>query len=273
MSVYRYYLPGKKPSDVTDDMLVSLGLADRLRDCPLKRRGSRIELVEFNNRGPDGGAGVMVTPQPVDRKGVPNLRPENIAAHRTQHDADYWIVWDKTCPPTPEGLQRWETVPGVWEELGDGRLWQCPTVRTCIAYPALPKCYSRLNGQLITSVLPQYERVWHLSATWAVRLLEEYRETPFTRLLGTEGAFDAAVEALSINYRIADEEASLLGLLNDTTIDAVIDAAVDRAWFNDIADSQKKTALWAEVSVGFRSSLRGLVESTEDTNQAEPISS
>jgi hypothetical protein len=273
MSVYRYYLPGVPATKVTDDTLAALGLSERLRDCTLKRhKGNRIEVTDFLNHGPDGSSGAMVTPLPADRKGVATLQAGTYEAHKSQHGA-YWIVWDKRSPPTPEGLERWEMVSGVVCELGDGRLWECPTIRTCVIHPAVPKAYARLNGTMQANVLPQYQRVWGRSAAWSLRLLEEYRETPFVGLLGLEAAFDAAVECVGLNYRVADEEVSLLQLLNDTTIDEVIDAAIDRAWFSDITDSQKKTELWREVSEGFRSSLRGVVEGSQPTNPADPISS
>lgn len=274
MSCYRYYLPGLKPAAVTDDTLVALGLSERLRDCPLgKTRGSRIEISEIIDRGPDGGNGALIVPQPADRKGARSYHPDEFAWHKSQHEGGYWIVWDKLNPPTPEGLQRWETVSGVTCELGDGRLWQCPTIRTCVVYPAVPKAYQRLNGQMLQSVLPQYQRVWERSATWSLRLLEEHRSTPFVGLLGLEGAFDAAVECVGVNYRVSDEEASLLQLMNDSTIDAVMDAAVDNAWFDDITESQKKRELWEQVSADLRSSLRGPEDDSPPTSQAEPTSS
>lgn len=272
MSCYRYYLPRTKPADVTDDTLAALGLSDRLRDCTLKHRGNRVEVVPINDKGPDGGSGALIVPQPADRKGARTYHADEFDWHKSLH-GDYWIVWDRLNPPTPEGLQRWETVSGVWCELGDGRVWQCPTVRTCVVYPAVPKSYQRLNGQMLQTVLPQYQRVWERSAAWSLRLLEEYRDTPLVGLLGLEAAFEAAVECVGVNYRVSDEEASLLQLFNDVTIDSVIDAAVDRAWFDDITESQKKSELWQAVSADFRSSLLGCADGFPLTSQAAPTSS
>lgn len=269
MSVYRYYLPGVKAATVTDAVLAERGIAERLRDCSIARhKGTRIEVSDFNANGPDGSSGAMVIPQPRSRASVPTIRPGQFEAHKSQH-GEYWLVWDPADPPSPAGLERWETVPGVHCELGDGRLWECPTIRTTCRVDHLPAAYSKLNGKLSRQVLPEYQEAWSLSLTWSCRLLDDFRDKPVVQVMGPENAFTGSIKCLALNYRVSDEEVSLLQLLNDRTMDAVIDAAVDRAWFDDVTDGgdQKKSLMYEALS-DLASFWRGLVGSTSDTSQA-----
>lgn len=268
MSVYRYYIPGKKPKDVNDDLLSSLGLSERLRDCLVNRHnGHRVTITEFNSRGPDGSSGVMVTPQPFDRKGVPTLKPENMESWKS--DKDYWIVWDKTCPPAPEGLRRWDTVSGVVCQLGDGREWECPTIRTCLS-PRVPQSYSRTNGQIQCRVLTEYEGVCALATFMSLRLLEQNWETPIRNLFGLQMAFDGALSFLATNYRISSEEAALIGgLINDDAMARIVDAAVDLPFVRDIHEGQKKTGSWAAELEDLRTSLHGIEDFIRDMSQPE----
>jgi hypothetical protein len=271
MSVYRYYLPNVKPADVTDDTLAALGLSDRLRDCPLKRQGSRIEVVPIHNNGPNGSNGALIVPQPADRKGARTYHPDEFAWHKSERD-NYWIVWDKLNPPTPEGLQRWEMVSGVVCELGDGQLWQCPIVRTRLSQCHVPCHLSRPNGVLKVDVLAQYEDIWQLTFGLSVRLLESNWGLQCVEIFGAEVAHDCACKLLAVNYRVSTEEAWLLGLFTTINVDDVIDAAINKHYFEDVATNQKKTEYLETARQRLLNAWRGAAESIQNTHQPGPTS-
>lgn len=275
---FRYYLPGlvlDGSGKVTRAQVEQRGLWDRLDDCVT----GQITTEKFSQngvtKGPDGRAGVLIVPMPHDGGTV--ARTEYAPDHQTWHQSDrgdYWIGVDNDHPPTPEGMVRRRPVNGYEEKLGDGRVWLCPMIRTEIVQPGVPMTYGLSGGRAFGRVDKRCRKVWEASARWCVRFLEEYQQYRIVDLMDAAEAFEACVDCLNLNYRMGPEEATLLGLLNDESMEKIIDAAIDMPEFRAVhvteGDSKKKD-LWRRLLEDWRNSLRGSEDSIPDTDQLEPI--
>jgi hypothetical protein len=216
-----YYVPGWQSA--TLERLESVGLGHAFERSP---------VVGISPRGPDGGAGVILTAE---------------AARRPEWDwqaapgKDWWIGLGGET--TPAYLARKEQIAGHEVELGDGRKWLVPVARTF-------GIGSRLPQRLILG--PDGE-------SWEGRPLERFAavsakaervervmlgdlgddEEPM-RILGEGAAI--AVEALALNYRIGMVEASFLGLLTEPIVHKILWAFIDGPTLEDVFEAREEAA-------------------------------
>ena len=277
IGVFRYFIPGVEPLALTPQEITARGLQDRLGDLITGQASDQIDgaQVSLVRAGPDGTQGTLIVPLPpcgsvVERADFSTDGQRWVKADR----GEYWIGMDNEHPPTPTGMQRPRLVRGVAEKLGDGQVWECPTVRSEILQPRVPCSYGMSGERVIGRVLPQYTEVWHRSNTWCVRLLKEYQEMQIVDLLGVREAFEASVLCLSLNYRMGVKEATLLQLLDDDALEKIIDAAIDAQTFRDLCmnGDQKKRLSLRQLLADWQSTLRGSGVSTPDTHQPAPTS-
>jgi hypothetical protein len=138
-------------------------------------------------------------------------------------------------------------VSGYEHELGDGNTWLCPTIRRAIVFPAVPCSYRRMNGVLQRQPLAKYAGIFERAQRWAAQYLGGDGVPP-------EEQWEASIECLRVNYRLGDEEASLLDVLTDRTMPLVLDAALDVPWLNEAlsgSDPEKKSLLdWLHSELG-----------------------
>lgn len=273
IGVFRYFLPGLDKSAVTPQEIAARGLADRLGDLVTGQASDELASVQISNvRGGPEGDGALIVPMPPDGSIVERAGYYADGQKWVRSDR-YWIGTDDAHHPTPSGLARPRLVRGFAEKLGDGQVWECPTVRAEIMVPRVPCSYGVSGGQVFGRVLPQYQDVWERSVKWCVRFLPDYRDHRMVDLLGVREAIEAAVMCLGLNYRIGAEEATLLmPLLDDEALEKVIDAAIDMPTYRALcADGdQKKSASYQQLLDDFQNSLRSPGVSIPDTPPAEP---
>ena len=150
---------------------------------------------------------------------------------------DWWIGWDKTAKPKPEHLQRSTLVEGMETKLNDGNVWQCPIIRRWegLAFtPAVPQVVGRINGEFVAEVMPRYREVWELSATVWDKFAAKSNIT-------VGELFSACVAFLAVNYRVGDEECTVLQLLTSTTMQEIVTAGLDLATITAVIDEEKKS--------------------------------
>lgn len=272
MGTFRYYLPKAEPNKagrVDIDVVKSRGLWDRLDDSVTGHLARDRYSCNPLAKGPDGGQGLLIVPEPHD--GTPVERAEFVPEHQTwlqSERGNYWIGTDNDHPPTPAGLVRRRVVEGYEHELGDGNLWECPIIRRAIILPAVPCSYSRMNGELTHEPLPEYAPIFQRT----LRFASEYAAGSNVPI---PDQWELAIACLAINYRVGDEEVSLLRLLNDRTLKAVLDAAFDIPWLRaalDGSDTQKKRA-WDSICAAAACTSPGDPASSPDTNPPPQTSS
>lgn len=228
-----YYIPGESKAIAKPAELARLGLGYALED-----RAMGCAVTE----GPGGsGEGVVVAD------------PTRVADHRigyyereqrwrkapglVHRGAPIWVGVFTSAPPTPEDLVRLKPLPGHWVTLGDGQRYVAPVARavdesadSLLAINHLPQGVSvDDDGQWQASgTLPAYERLWRIAlAWWDARIAGAEEQAHGTVEFSFAGGMDAALECLSVNYRISKAEVALLGLFTQTAAREILDAAID----------------------------------------------
>lgn len=264
MGIFLYYLPGVARHEVNRERLIAAGLSAAFADL-LASPGAvepRLTCCEVRNAGPDGGHGVIVGMTPVAGELV---QPVGHYPQRQtwEHGGGYWLGTDNEAPPTPEGLRRPELITGYEHTLGDRNVWTCPIVRRCFVHPMVPRAYRRRGGELVGVVVPEYREIWERSAKWASKAYSG-QAMPVVEL------FDDAALCLGLNYRVGSEEVGRLSLLDDRTIDKVLESAIDAPWLVEaLGDPQKKTVV-ERIIRDLASSSPGPEDSCPDTPPVEP---
>jgi len=170
---------------------------------------------------------------------------------------DAWVGFYTGQAPGPNDLARSTMLDGHAVELGDGRRWIVPIAvggpeegdAELTRYRTLPHV-DRLDEDgnwTVGDVLPRYAPLWDAAAAWwdakwsAAGEDNEAADTgdAIRVIFKIDDARGAAVTILAANYRVSAIEVSLLGLLNDQTRVAILDAAID--WPTIAAWVQKKT--------------------------------
>lgn len=162
-----------------------------------------------NAHGPDGGGGALI--------GWPG-RGETLAMNLERQEwrecnprgefpkGRAWIGWNRDLPPCPLTLRRKKQVGGELLRLADGREWLIP-----IASQAPRRMGRDSTGHVSAIMLPQYEAFFQ-SAWEALNLFVDKGGQVFVPY---EQGFEAAVRILAMNYRITEELATELSLIDD----------------------------------------------------------
>ncbi|MBK8916459.1 MAG: hypothetical protein IPM64_17980 [Phycisphaerales bacterium] len=278
MGTFRYYLPRALPNAagrVDRAVLEARGLWDRLDDVVTGQLAHDRYSANHLRQGPDGGEGLLLVPEPHDGSVVE--RAAFVPEHQTwwpgegpevggrRPEISYWIGIDRDYPPTPAGLARRDLVGGYEHTLGDGHVWVCPTIRRALFLPGVPCSYAKVGGELVREPLPQYARIFRRTLEFAARFAAG--EAP-----PAADQWDLAVACLAVNYRVSNEEVSQLRLINDRTLELVMDAAFDLPWLREAtsgADPQKKRA-WEAIRSALASTSAGDPESFPNTTPPLP---
>lgn len=221
-------------------------------------------------KGPGGTAqGVVVADArlPADRVGFwPDRQTWSKVPGSTA-----WCGYYTDEPPTPEELLRAEPLPGHRVELADGRPWLVPVARGVAEdgwYHTLPR-QSVLDesGQWTRGdVVAKYGRLWETACQWwdALNAATVESAGDAARLVfDFAGIHDAAVVALSANYRLGRIEAALLGIFDDRCVRRVLDALVDWPTLEEFA----KKKIEADRQAAGSSSEPGKPADSQATDQ------
>ena len=214
------YIPGGTGYDA-EAHLAKVGLSS-LHDSAIGA------LVSDVDEGPDGGRGVLL-------RWEHGLHSERNASHRTddktwwqdKHKNRFWIGWHAEAPPQPIDLQRNRSLEHNPElnsfpvRLEDGNTWWVPVARD------LPKRYDQdpETGQQRLAEKTPFQKFW--DATLDMR--DRYRNGSLDRDFQLDGAFEFAVQALALNYRICAEVIYALGLFDQRDPLQIIMAAVEQS--------------------------------------------
>jgi len=225
LSRFLYFLPGL--SGCSEKMLQSLGLYDRFVGA-----GGRLGawVMREIERGPENRDGCMVA--------AGQRPPEFNAAVQTWMRVDvpgkkpdvYFIgIENNAAPPGPDDLNTPFQIDGYGTRLGDGRVWYVPRVlrwdtEKCEHQSALPQALIRRIVDGRPRVLREIQPAYKLLDEIGRRTWESYLSgvaVPY------EQVFHDVTALLSANYRIGVDEISLLGLLDDESLQEVLSLAID----------------------------------------------
>lgn len=251
-----YYIPQTERPSVADLEAWGIGHAfeapGRMTSCPV-------------TRGPDGGAGLVLTDPRAQRVGyypdeqtwrrVPLGSPEPSAVNREPEQTSgsrpkaqgsrtgcAWVGYWNAGRPTPDELAREPRLYGEERVLADGQRWCVPVVigapedvAASIGVLRLPRKLE-LNdaGEFVAGeVEPQYRPLleaagWWYDESWAAAQRMAAGEPP-DEIEGPEvqRMLAAAVTVLAGNYRVGKAEVVLLGLLDTQVAQDVLGTAID----------------------------------------------
>lgn len=227
--MFFYYFPGDPNIVPTRESLAAGPLKPILWDLLASPTlfDRRVRSFAIHANGPDGMSGRLLAAMPANLEGpVPGMREGQtwLPVGDIDGKPEYWIGFDSL--PSPEILQREHIVPGEEAELGDGRVWICPTVRRKGAIIALPTSWGvDRKGDFIQEVLPEYSRYWEASGEILnLQISDDVRKSQAMLL---------CVEMLQVNYRVGVREVAALRLLNDVSFPLVWRAATDAAFVEE----------------------------------------
>ncbi len=233
-----YFFPRVRSSAVVE--------RNRLRMSFLAERGvaaafagisdvqAQTSCYELPGRGPGGHSGLVL-------QVVGNPAPVRIgysADHQRWHErpagCDCWVGLDTEFPPTPEDLAI-GAPRGYACELGDGRTWKIPIVRS-IREERSQLPYDFVygdDGQVATRRAES--RLWELSAEgWNHWFDREKHPT-----ISAEILVELCLGALALNYRVGKIEQNLLRLVTGGNWSRLLELLLDVPLLEEY--SQKKT--------------------------------
>jgi hypothetical protein len=256
--IFYYWLPKLdkeqvgKGGQLCRKALEAAGLADVLADvrevplhCSLANEG----------KGPDGGAGVLLTPV-SKAHGVPEwvvYRPELMKFKPIGDGSKCWIGALIGQPPTPHDLERLKTLGGHEAEDSGGWKWKVPVARAPQfgkPYGVLPQSYTfDAAGEPTPNLNSEWQWLWDLSGEirqWYVQadgLPED--ATPEAKAAHKEPEFKQLVKwaarLLAVNYRVGPAELTLLHEMGKPVLtEAAVHATCQAAYGWDLVDEAKK---------------------------------
>jgi len=236
------------------------------RRSHLTRFGEVLSLATRGvEAGPDGKSGTILV---IEREHKP--RPGYFAERQEWQQAPgaaWWVGWERESRPIPVDLQRDEVVAGHEIKLEDGNLWTIPLVRLAMGGSALDqRLRLRADGGLIEQPLQRYAAITRLAEQiWQLVRGQADQEEP-----AIEVEWDHAIQALAMNYYLAAEEVSVLGLLTKKRIGDILLALIDWPTFTKLLKemNKKKVPVSGESSTG-----SGETDSPPATRPHSPTSS
>jgi hypothetical protein len=172
-----------------------------------------------NGVGPGDEGGHVVTYDPdTDVRYKPHEQE-----WRKIDDRGIWLGMWKADPPGPESLRRNQRIHGHFAELA-GRQWMAPIARELVESEGqiatvnrLPTTVEYVDGEWVRGELKEeYRRLWEFALKFYEWVFDRSEENELR-----QGALrDAALCALSTNYRVGPHEIVMLGLF-DSDIELV----------------------------------------------------
>lgn len=220
------YIPDLR-TPKTFDSLRAVGLGG-LHDEGLSLNGAEVL------NGPDGTSGVVFS-WPVGPQIAAGYFPDSQTWHKCSKDGDKeagraWVGWNSLTPPKPEELARKRVRMGEPVILNDGNYWTVPIAK------ALPRVVGGFdeNGKVKMTVAKAYEEFFNAS----FQTLERYVSAneggaPMT----WEEAFEYAVKALAVNYRVNRDIVAAMGILTTDLLWTVCETTTE---FKQIAEALSK---------------------------------
>jgi hypothetical protein len=199
--------------------------------------------------GPEGKRGTIVAdPRVADEAGFgyfPDRQSwQKIPPGSPGHDVGAWVGRASEPVILPQDLAREQQLKGHWVAMPDEQRWLVPIARRTIDteeemtwFNALPQVIGLgEDGQWNTGkVLPRFAPLWEVAVRWFDAVVGA-ESTDAETIIDFANTVDAAVLALSANYRIGKVEASMLGLLTFESAKEVLMALIDwptiTAWLN-----------------------------------------
>lgn len=160
-------------------------------------------------------------------------RPDSL----TWLEGPVWLGYDPDQPPTEKDLRRKRTIPGY---PVDG--WEVPIIRRPDDSTELPRDMYFDGGTLREPILEAYREFWEESAEvvkWCFNDSGEFGGQGFTKAK----AFDLAVRALSINYRLGHQEQRIARAVNSENFVVILTFTVDYPRFYAVREASKKNLL------------------------------
>ena len=231
MAGFLYYVPG---ADVVTKADLPADLAAVIGKAAIESRGV--------TSGPDGNPGAVFL---VPRGNSIGYYPDKQTWHKCTDDR--WVGWVTEDPPRPADLEREEVIGGHEVELG-GELYMIPVARSIVSGTSLPEALVLgPNGELVREALPQFAQI----SAAAERVWTEFQreaDADDDAGISDRDAWQIAVDALALNYRLGIHEVSALRLLTTTTTPEVLGALVDLPAL--AAAVEKRTAASGENTEG-----------------------
>lgn len=208
MSTFLYFIPGA-PRDPSVTIIQGYGLSYALT--------SQSFLSVQQNGGPAGGGvqGFMYAMKEYGCDAFDLKYEPDAQTWRQIPKTDAWVGFWNDRPPTPTDLVRDEALAGFWVDLDDGNSWLCPVARKfdtgeCSLQAKIE--VDQVSGAWISGALSEKNAILFETACAfhvGVKAIKDDGVVSF-EFEGT--LLDAALLALSTNYRLGKVEVVMLGL-------------------------------------------------------------
>ena len=225
MAHYVLYLPHERFA--TPSVLEKYGLSALADNCSFG-----------DGPGPEGRPGGMLSWYPVDDMPGPNV-------DRTWQQLpgkDVWLGIEVDRPVKPRDLARQKFIPGgQWVRMADNQEWFVPIASQ------MPMLWGHdEDGGRIRKVRPEYSGYFERSEKYYLALLESLGEAIAGKseaIISWPDGFAFCTESLALNYRLTEEIACLLGILDDSAAARLISTVCCRVDITEFALKKKDHTL------------------------------
>lgn len=231
MSGFLYYLPGGG----TQDGFTARGLG-HLADASVS--------INSISGGPDGGAGLIVTPP--DAQG-PHYGEYHHNSQTWVKYPGFWLGWYTTNPPSAADVALPNPIGGHAVALEKGWIVTVPTARRFPSGTALPQAMVLgADGQTLEAKpLARFAAL-----TGGAQRIFDVLTGEGDAVLPYQDLWQTVTAALALNYRISGAELSALELVTDQNLEAMAEALVDWPTLRAaLADDLEKKSTQADASL------------------------
>lgn len=230
--MFVYYLPSEV--GLRADTWSTLGISSLMGMDELARRQVSV--------GPDGGHGLVVALNTIDPNRI-GYWPEKQTWEKCDN-GQWWMGRENGIAIAPADLFRpsASTIRG-WPVTLQGHDWVIPAANPNLSKPMLParRGYSE-NGERTWHVLPQYEDYQsQVGRLWEKLVAVGGNIGQFQTDVDDDESWSVAEAALSVCYRLSGREINALGLLDTTTVGAVVTSAMDLTSVVQVCEAWAKT--------------------------------
>jgi hypothetical protein len=235
--VFLYFIPELTPDKITRDWLRESPLADVFRDVWFTGKSfQKLLATREAIHGPGGQHGTILTAN------LPQGQQFGYYADAQEwRQIDgVWCGYQKDRRPNAEGLQRARFFAGYEVELQDGRAWIAPVIRAWHEDSETLGCELPMVFGLADDSDERRMLVHDLFMDfWALAGDQVEFYTGRTTRSGLK-QHEAAVKALSLNYRVGPREVDWLDLLDTDAEDAICRAMVEWNVVNEFLERRRQ---------------------------------